>query len=131
MKKVLIKPHENQVYVISLNDTYNSIYLLEEENKYSMPVGNYHLKYSPEFLGIRYYGELKRISHVDRVGYEKDSIGRICFVFYLGPNLKHDDIKIKSGPLRDRRGWADFDLLFTCDTVYEAIDKTKQRNNNI
>lgn len=120
--------HNNQVYVLSLNDELGSISDLENKNIYCSPAETKYFKNQPEYLGFRYDGELKRISHVDKIELEYKN-KTLHLVFILGPNLINKNVHIKSGDIWHLRAWADFDLLFTSSTVREALIKTKERNH--
>ncbi len=119
----MIKPHQDQAYVVSLGKP-ESIEDLEQRDIYRMPVGNGYLKYAPEYLAVHYAGELKRVSHVDRVGYSIEG-NQVITVLYLGPNLLKR--KVKSGKQWNRRTWVDLDLALTEDTLLSAVNKTKAR----
>ena len=127
----MAKPHENQIYIVSLSEELDSIEKLKN-NKYSMPVGHRYLSYPPEYMGFRYDCKLQRISHVDKVGYFYDSRGFLNFEFELGPNLLDPSVCIKPGKgIQDARKWVDFDLLFEPGTtIVKAAHKTKLRHSN-
>ena len=117
------KPHQDQAYVVSLKYD-DSIRDLEQNDIYRMPEGNRYLKYPPEYLAVHYDGMLKRVSHVDIVGYEGEG-NNVCFVLKLGPNLLKRETK--SGKQWNRRTWVDLDLALTSETLLEAVNKTKAR----
>ena len=53
------------------------------------------------------------------------------FIFRLGTAIKPNK-EIRTGNIyRNGRVWAAIDLLLTCDTIAEARDETKKRNNEL
>ena len=121
----MIKPNQDKAYVVSLRNNGDSITELETNDTYMMPVGNRYLKYPPEYLAIHYHGELKRVSHVDQVGYEVNEDRSVTAVFRLGPNLLKR--KVKSGRQWNRRTWVDLDYVLTEEKLIDAVEKTKAR----
>lgn len=139
----------NWVYVVSLGTgTMDCIDLgwIEVVEKYSLyfhPYGNGWHKEPPNYLGFRHHGQLRRICHVDGYEITNDLFGRLTkltrrpskkrrssdeyALYRLGPAILPAR-EVRTGSVfRAARHWAALDLLLTCDTVAEARDKTKER----
>lgn len=91
-------------------------------------------KLPPNYVGFRFDGKLQSIHHVDA----SQHFARFSEVFpkattdwgpgvllTLGPPVRPEGVR--SGKLRDRRVWADIDLLLTSATVAEAERLTRER----
>lgn len=139
-------PYSNLVFVVSLgSDTPEGssvswIDIVAERQQYFHPVGNRWPKEPPNYIAFRYWGRLQSIHHIERfvvttnigeevVGYPKrEAIPH--FVYSLGPPIRPNHV-VKSGPRvqRSARVRVMLDLLLTCETITEALDKTKERLN--
>jgi hypothetical protein len=124
----MIDSHSNIVYVVALGSG-ESIQEHDFKRQYHCPLGHHFPKTPPNYLGFRHHGKLQYINHVE--GYENYLNGDVLsFRFFLGPDIVPAKI-VKLGQ-KDGRGfkvYCDIDLLLTCDTLKEALEKTKARHN--
>jgi hypothetical protein len=93
----------------------------------------------PNYLGFRYDGKLQSIHHVKKFEIVNNLHGHIPRVRHRGKWMDEPHYLCKLGPpivpfkkvkttgLWNTRTWAALDLLLTCRTVLEAVDKTDQR----
>ncbi len=141
----------NRVYVVSLAgkpewSAISFIDIVEKGGHYFHPVsGGSWPKVPPNYLGFRYRGRLQSIRHVDsyqilRFADVAGSIPKIDptkipeplastrhFVYDLGQSIVPPR-DVESGTIfRNGRVWAAFDLLLTCSTLSEAVEKTRAR----
>ena len=140
--------NSNRVYVVSVGREMIEGTSLQwtdivERGHYSCPVGNSWPKVPPNYIAFRYDGKLKAIHHIDNYTVTKniheiidDFPDRVeskdHFVFTLGPAIvPNKEIRTGRGIPRSTRVWVDIDLLLTCDTITEAKEKTRERQNNI
>lgn len=140
----------NLVYVVSLGgeieDTGMSFRdVVVKHDTYFCPFGGSAgwPKEPPNYLGFRFDGKLQQVRYVEsyritednHAGFEPlkgmvDWSGERHWVFSLGPVMKpmHE---VRTGKLYpSQRIWAALDLLLTCETVAEARDKTKLRQED-
>jgi hypothetical protein len=149
LKEVTEMPgrQSNQVYVVALSKRelgksgLSTINCLEKYRRYWFPATGErgYPKFAPNYIAFRYRGILQSVHHVDDYDVMDDPGQEIPelsghdevqprFMLKLGPSMRADrDLPVRSGPLRDRRLWADIDLLFTCDSVLEAAQGTRER----
>jgi hypothetical protein len=93
-------------------------------------------KVPPNYVGFRFDGRLQSIHHVE----ESQVFGRMSEIYpgttkdwgpgvrlRLGPAVRPVAV-VRSGQLRDRRVWADIDLLLTSATVEAAARLTRERD---
>ena len=137
------KQDSNWVYVVSLGNTeeapgltYKQI--VNERRRYYHPYGKDGWpKDPPNYLGFRYEGKLQSIHHVEHSEKftnfhdyfpecpDKEREERV--IYKLGPAIRpsHD---VKSGKVvMAQRVRAMLDLLLTCKTISEAVEKSKKR----
>ena len=124
---------KRKAYVVSLNDSFvsyqgkNPVFLLENDNIYSVKKGDGYLDYVPEFFAFHYNGYLRRVSKV--VSYDEIITGnRVDFICHLGDNLLSQPIK--SGKVWNTRSWVYIDLLENCETLFDVIQATKRIDSN-
>jgi len=122
----MIDSHSNTVYVVALGKG-GSIPEHDGQRQYHCPVGGRYTKTPPNYLGFRHHGKLQYINHVDR--YENYVEGNaLYFRFFLGPDIiPTKTIKLGQKDGRGFKAYCDIDLLLTCDTLKEALEKTKAR----
>lgn len=140
----------NMVYVVSLNHDAQDwtdltfVQTVMDRNLYYNPVGGSGSRWPktpPNYLGFRYDGKLQRVSHVEHyevVTKPHDFIPEVKdwvnwtdephFLYTLGPALPLPDHEVRSTQtMRNRRVEVALDLLLTCDTIPEAVDRTRER----
>lgn len=138
--------YSNMVYVVALSyETEKDwkiswIDIVEQKRRYFHSVGGRGWPTEPpNYIAFRYYGKLQSIRHID--SYEvftdphkffkeipSDDWGH-CFLYHLSEPIIPSK-EIRTGNIyRNGRVWAMLDLLLTCDTIAEARDKTKKREN--
>jgi hypothetical protein len=135
------KIRSNMVYVLSLSNTIDwGLSFKDWVNKhgrYNYPVAGAWPE-PPNYVAYRYDGRLKSIHHVE--GYDvftnpRQAIPEAMDVpvppFYclrLGPNFAPNKV-VMMGPRIQRamRVWVMLDTLFTCQTISDALDETKRR----
>src|SRR6185312_11104795 len=139
--------NSNLVYVVALGGEIEEIGISFQEvvtkhDTYFCPVGGGYPKEPPNYLGFRFGGKLQQIRHVDsyrvtddnHAGFEPlkgqvDWPDQTHWVFQLGPAIiPPQDVKT-GGLYGSHRGWIAIDLLLTCDTVAEALEKTTARRD--
>ena len=137
----------NEVYCVSLSDDFVSegcslrwSDIVLKYNRYTCPQGHGWPVEPPNYIAFRYKGRLLSVHHIKGYAITKNIKGYISeypditeeylnFVFELGEAVKPFK-EVKSGKnMRARRAWVMFDLLLTCDTVEEAVRKSKERKN--
>jgi hypothetical protein len=137
----------NRVYVVSLGGeieqtgiSYRDVVV--KHDTYFCPVGGGYPKEPPNYLGFRFDGQLQQIRHVDDYRVTDDNYagfeplkGKVDWsptrhwVFKLGPAIVPSK-EVRTGNVyRNAAVWAAIDLLFTCETIAEARDRTKARLN--
>jgi hypothetical protein len=143
------KQESNLVYVVSLGSgkpKSSDISWQDIVNKrlryFHQTEGNGWPKEPPNYLGFRYAGKLQSIHHVESwqvveglqeyIPEIKSRLkkGMKLFLYKLGKPIVPTKI-IRTGNLyMNGRIWAMLDLLLTCDTISEARDLTKKRQQN-
>lgn len=143
---VKMQPQEsNLVYVVSLGSGYADdsrltwVQIVRERYLYYHTMGKSGWpKEPPNYIGVRYKGQLQSIHHVESWVITKDAHAVIPefksnrwkedhFVYKLGPAIIPPKI-VKTGSIYPNgRVWAMLDLLLTCESVSEARDITKKR----
>jgi len=138
----------NWVYVVSVgtghpdNCELTWIDFVEKYGRYFHPVGGGRSgwpKTPPNYIGFRYYGQLQSIHHIDDYVVTRNLHEQFpempdeeCevdhFVYKLGPAIKPTH-RVKTGNLyATGRVWAMIDTLLTADSISEARDISKARN---
>ncbi len=140
--------YSNKVYVVSLkyhgerNWGISWIDIVKERRRYFHPVGGSGWPNEPpNYIAFRYYGRLQSIHHIDN--YEVFTNPHKVFkeipsakwgphfLYHLGePIIPVKEIRT-GNIFRSGRVWAMLDLLLTCDTIAEARDKTKKREQEL
>ena len=140
--------NSNNVYVVSLSYSetckgYTYVDVVKKTRHYFCPRKWFKNDANiPNYFGFRYDARLQEICHVDKYvitrnlhdvlsympDYEEDEE---FFVFSLGEPIRPNKI-VKCGPkvVRSTRIYADIDLLLTCDTLTEAMEKSKERRES-
>lgn len=135
----------NLVYVAALNDraldwadiTFKDFVV--ELGRYFHPVGRGYPKTPPNYIGFRYWGQLRRVHHIE--SYEvittphdyipeihEDVVWDEHFLYQLGP-LIEPAREVRTGNIfRAKPVWCALDLLLTSDTIAEARDRTRARH---
>ena len=102
--------------------------------------GNYP-RVVPNYMGFRYFGELRSIHHVDDYEVVDTPFGLIpgapdakwddpAYFLRLGPPFRPDhSVPTGKGIFRAAPVTADLDLLFTSSTIVEARDATRARRS--
>ena len=149
--------NSNMVYVVSLSQkivfeeqkiTY--IDVVEKFDKYFHPVGGDKHGWPvepPNYIAFRYHGILQSIHHVESYivienyyphfpVHQDSPTGEPHYLYELGEAIKpthrtptNDPKKHYPPPYRSARKWCFIDLLLTCDSIAEAVGKTKERQN--
>jgi hypothetical protein len=131
---------DSRVYVVPLSKGLSEINVHLHRIPYERNLYWYGLtggpKMPPNYVGFRFDGKLQSIHHVE----ESTPFARFRDLFpettkdwgpgvklMLGPPI-HPGKEVRSGKLRDRRVWADIDLLLTSSTVEDAARLTKERD---
>jgi hypothetical protein len=139
--------NSNLVYVVALGGEIEETGISFQEvvtkhDTYFCPVGGGYPKEPPNYLGFRFEGRLQQIRHVEsyrvtddnHAGFEPlkgkvDWPDERHWVFKLGPAIVPPKEVRTGGLYGSHRGWIDIDLLLTCDTVAEALEKTTARRD--
>ena len=144
----------NEVYVVVLSPqlpAWSHISWLDfaiKRRVYFHPIAAGWPKEPPNYMGFRYGGFLRSIHHVDRYEIVDDVSRRVrnisgpkwrkerwsggrpfinYFIYHLGPAIRPQR-EVRNGPIyATGRVKAALDLLLTCDTIAEAVRKTKER----
>jgi hypothetical protein len=135
----------NMVYVVSLGPgspqwaTTTWIDFVEKHHCYFHPFAPNWPKEPPNYLGLRYRGQLQSVHHIDewqivdsldglpgvRPG---DNVQGQHFLYRLGPPIRPPRPVLNGKSItRAVRAWAMLDLLLTSQTISEAAQKTKAR----
>lgn len=142
-------PKDNSVYVVSLSakeiiegSGYSWIDVVEKDSTYFHPVGTKGWpSIPPNYLGIRYLGQLQGVYHVDsyKLCVNLKNENRLWpkteiehFIYNLGPVMK-PNIIIKNGKIYPNgRYWCAIDTLLSGQykTISEARDETNKRFGN-
>lgn len=140
--------NSNLVYVVSLGGEIEETGITFQEvvidhDIYFCPVGGGYPKEPPNYLGFRFEGRLQQIRHVEayrvtddnHAGFEPlkgkvDWPDERHWVFELGPAIVPPKRVRTGGLYGSHRGWIAIDLLLTCDTVAEALEKTNARRED-
>ena len=153
LEKVLIMQNQNsnRVLVVSAGDTVfledkiSSVVAIEKHQKYFHPIGNGWPKEPPNYIAFRYNRKLQSIHHIESSKVIEDYKQVEAFnlqsshpiekhyLYELGPAIEPKNVRtndktkrFKSIP-RNTHCWCYLDLLLTCDSVSEALVKTKER----
>ncbi|MCK1354628.1 PD-(D/E)XK nuclease family protein [Bradyrhizobium sp. CW7] len=141
----------NLVYVVSLgNDTFGCgettfIDVVEKYNQYFHPIGGTGGGWPydpPNYLAFRYRGQLQSVHHVESYDVITDFQPHFCsesvptycphFLYKLGPAIRPSRRIPTNGKeltlFRSARKWIYIDLLLTADSVADAADLTKRRD---
>ena len=138
--------NSNKVYVVSIsNQNIENTQVkwtdIVENGFYFCPMGiKGWPKEPPNYIAFRYNGKLQAIHHIESYNVSKNMHDYIDimpntawddhFIFNLGPAIKpNKEIRTGKGIYRNGRVWTAIDLLLTCDTITEARDKSKERDN--
>jgi hypothetical protein len=139
--------NSNLVYVVALGGEIEETGISFQEvvtkhDTYFCPVGGGYPKEPPNYLGFRFGGELRQIRHVDayrviddnHAGFQPlkgkvDWPDKRHWVFQLGLAIVPPKSVKTGGLYGSHRGWIAIDLLLTCDTVAEALEKTNARRD--
>ena len=132
----------NMVYVVSLGagDAWGVDFkeVVVKHNQYFFPTEGHYPKTPPNYIAFRYDGRLQRIHHVESwrifsnpklvFQHATEDSCNPHFLLELGPAM-HPPKEVTTGPKirMSMRVWCMLDLLFTCETITDARDKTKQR----
>ena len=136
----------NWVYVVSLSDggipniSLSFKEIVKQKNLYFHPIGNGYPSEPLTYIAFRYEGKLRAIHHVESFKAFTDfstidedfSVGEVAphFLYRLGkPILPNHEVKNGSQLVMANRVWCMLDTLLTCDTIYEAYLKSKEREN--
>lgn len=135
----------NEVYCVSLsrdkvseNSSLKWLDIVTKYGKYFCPQGNGWLVEPPNYIAFRYDGKVQSIHHIESYVITKNIHKYISeypdyqeniphFVFTLGEAIIPSKCVKSGATMRARRVWAMIDLLLTCDTIDEAVAKTKER----
>lgn len=135
----------NEVYCVSLsrdkvneNSSLRWLDIVTVYGKYFCPQGNSWLVEPPNYIAFRYDGRVQSIHHIENYVITKNIHKYISeypdvqekiphFVFTLGDAIIPSKCVKSGATIRARRVWAMIDLLLTCDSVDEAVKKTKER----
>lgn len=134
----------NMVYVVSLGsgEAVDSgltwIDIVQKKGLYFHPMGGKGWpKEPPNYIAFRYYGKLQSIHHIDSYDVVTDMHSKIPeipegewephFLYKLGQGFAPNK-DVKTGNIYPNgRVWVMLDTLFTCDTISDAREKTKRR----
>ena len=141
--------YDNRVYVVSLSrETFGGITsfvdVVEKHRKYFHPVGGGTGGWPvepPNYLAFRYDGHLKSIHHVESYevvtdlgphfpGQPSDERGPLV-LYELGPPIHPGKPMRVGASLRAARRWCSIDTLLTSDTLAEAVEATRKREELI
>ena len=139
----------NEVYVVSLgtgkpdNCGLTWIDIVQQKNKYFHPMGGSGWpKEPPNYIAFRYFGKLQSIHHIEEYTITKNlhseilempdkEEGMAFLVYTLGPAITPSKV-VKTGNIYPNgRVWCHLDALLTCDTIYDARELSKKRENGI
>lgn len=142
-----VNVNSNLVYVVALGGEIeetgiNFQEVVTKHDTYFCPVGGGYPREPPNYLGFRFGGKLQQIRHVEGYRVTDDNYagfeplkGKVDWpderhwVFQLGPAIVPPK-DVRTGALYgSHRGWIAIDLLLTCDTVAEALEKTNARRD--
>ena len=129
------------VYVVSLSRDIphdcdvSWLDIVEKYDRYCHPIGNGFTRDPQQYMGFRYDGHLQAIRPVINVQIIRDLTGLIPgyrqkqqednFLYTLGEPIQPIR-RIPGGTIqRATRAYAAMDLLLTCDTIGEAVQRTK------
>ena len=146
-EKAMSKSESNLVYVVALavgkpegwSISWRDIVLKRE--RYFHPVGRGYPKEPPNYVGFRYEGRLQRIHHVEDVQivteppeyFDEPSGGQEWngpyFLYELGPAFGTELHLPYGKAYRSGTLWCMLDTLFTCKTLAEAVDVTRERRS--
>lgn len=141
----------NLVYVVSASNKVifkdvgtTFIDVIEKHQRYFHPVGKSYPVDPPNYIAFRYHSKLQSIHHIDSYTIIEDY--QIPFdlpnpfpidkhyLYELGPAIKpakeirtNDKAKGFTQITMSARRWCFIDLLLTCDSISEALVKTRQR----
>ena len=139
----------NEVYCVSLsrakvseNSSLRWLDIVTKYGKYFCPQGNGWLVEPPNYIAFRYDGSVQSIHHIESYVITKNIHKYISeypdfqekiphFVFTLGEAIIPSKCVKSGATIRARRVWAMIDLLLTCDSVDEAVKKTKERKGMV
>lgn len=136
----------NLVYVVSVGSgkvegsDLTWIDIVEQKGFYFHPMGGKGWpKTPPNYIAFRYHGKLQSIHHIEKYKVLTNLNERIPeisyaswmdtphFLYKLGKGFAPDH-EIKTGNIYPNgRVWVMLDTLFTCDTISDARDETKSR----
>jgi hypothetical protein len=133
---------DSRVYVVPLGKAVSEIGIPFHRIPYQEGIYWYGLsggpKVPPNYVAFRFDGQLQSIHHVE----ESLVFERMSDIYphttmdwgpgvrlTLGPAISPEGVR--SGKLRDRRVWADIDLLLTSATVDEAARLTRERDQRV
>lgn len=136
----------NWVYVVSLSNRKERgwgiswIDIIEKRKRYFHPVGLHGFPKEPvNYIAFRYYGKLQSIHHVEGYDVFNDPHEKfpeipsnnwdIHYLYKLGPAFKPPK-DVKTGKIYPSgRVWCMLDTLFTEDTIADARDRSKKRED--
>jgi hypothetical protein len=115
---------------------------VEKHRLYHYPSKRGYPKVVPDYIAFRYHGRLQSVHHVDSYvmvdspypdvpGAPQERWDIPHFLLHLGPPIKPDHTAATGGLFGSGRHIADLDLLLSCSTVKEAVDRTKARAGQI
>jgi len=133
----------NLVYVVSLKagaESWSRLGWREfvtTRRRYFHPDARGWPRQPPNYMAFRYDGRLQSIHHIEHAEKVPDMHTRIRevragrikdhFLYTLGPPITPSKT-VRTGNLyRASRVWAELDLLLTCDTIAEAVRRTRDR----
>lgn len=140
--------NSNLVYVVALGGEIEETGISFQEvvtkhDTYFCPIGGGYPKEPPNYLGFRFGGKLQQIRHVDAYQVTDDNHagfgplkGKVDWpderhwAFQLGPVITPPNDVRTGGLYGSHRGWIAIDLLLTCDTVAEALERTNARRED-
>ncbi len=142
----MVTQRDNQwVYVASLSKStprgwrISWIDIVKKHGVYFHPMtGGAYPKEPPTYIAVRYDGKLQSIHHIESYEVEADMHTRIReiprgkvgpdFVYKLGPGFGPSrEVRTGKGLFRGAPARCMIDTLFTCNTIYEAIEVSKRR----
>lgn len=133
----------NRVYVVSLGSgnpakwPISWIDVVANYSRYFYPVAK-NWPDPPNYLGVRYHGQLQSIHHVDEYSIFTDpsevfpsvpsEAWGAHYLLHLGPAIRPSH-EVKTGPriVRSSRCWCMLDTLLTCPTISDALSETERR----
>ncbi|GEM_PF-483142 len=140
---VMENARSNMVYVVSLGAGgawgVDFKEVVNEHHRYFFPTEGHYPKVPPNYIAFRYEAKLQTIHHVESCEIfsnpklvfkhaTADSCSPPHYLIELGPAMRPPG-EVRTGPKirMAMRVWCMLDLLFTCETITEARDKTRQR----